>query len=124
MSARDGEETLGVDPAAEAFAGVTAIGRIRSAWAPGDCPRNLRQAVEHHHAVPLGFLDEIAALAILALFRGGDADVGDRQTARGGPRFRIRTQVAHQDDLVDTACHVRDLALGMCLQADLAGIQE
>ena len=44
MSARDGEETLGFDPAAEAFAGVAAIGRIRSAWRPGDCPRNLRQA--------------------------------------------------------------------------------
>ena len=44
MSAPAGEAALGIDPAAEALAGVTAIGRIRSAWAAGDCPRNLRQA--------------------------------------------------------------------------------
>ncbi|WP_372893743.1 TrmO family methyltransferase [Rhodosalinus sp.] len=44
MSRRAGEEALGVDPAAQAFAGVTAIGRLRSEWRAGDCPRNLRQA--------------------------------------------------------------------------------
>lgn len=46
MSAREGEQALGFDPSDRAFAGVAAIGRIRSTWAPGDCPRNLRQARE------------------------------------------------------------------------------
>ncbi|MFP4449310.1 MAG: TrmO family methyltransferase [Rhodosalinus sp.] len=46
MSTREGEQALGFDPADRTFAGIAAIGRIRSAWAPGDCPRNLRQARE------------------------------------------------------------------------------
>jgi tRNA (Thr-GGU) A37 N-methylase len=46
MSERKGEQALGFDPADRTFAGVTAIGRIRSAWRAGDCPRNLRQARE------------------------------------------------------------------------------
>jgi tRNA-Thr(GGU) m(6)t(6)A37 methyltransferase TsaA len=46
MTARAGEEALGFDPADLSFAGVAAIGRIRSAWRAGDCPRNLRQARE------------------------------------------------------------------------------
>ncbi|WP_071673755.1 SAM-dependent methyltransferase [Nioella nitratireducens] len=43
---RDGEVTLPFDPADRAEAGVTFIGRIRSPWAKGDSPRNLRQARE------------------------------------------------------------------------------
>jgi tRNA (Thr-GGU) A37 N-methylase len=46
MSVREGEQALGFDPADRSFAVVTAIGRIRSAWRAGDCPRNLRQARE------------------------------------------------------------------------------
>lgn len=42
--ARPGEIALPFDPGAQPDAGVTFIGRLRSPWARGDCPRNLREA--------------------------------------------------------------------------------
>ncbi len=46
FAARPGELRLAFDPAARAEAGLAFIGRIRSAWGPADCPRNLRAARE------------------------------------------------------------------------------
>lgn len=43
---RTGEVTLPFDPADRVNAGVTFIGRIRSPWSRGDCPKNLVQARE------------------------------------------------------------------------------
>lgn len=44
--ARPGEVALGFEPGAEPEAGLCFIGRIRSDWRTGDCPRNMRQARE------------------------------------------------------------------------------
>ena len=44
--ARPGEVALSFDPAARAEARVAVIGRVRTPWGPGDCPRNLRTARE------------------------------------------------------------------------------
>ena len=44
--ARRGEVSLGFEPGAAPHAGLAFIGRIRSDWRAGDCPRNLRQARE------------------------------------------------------------------------------
>lgn len=41
---RPGETRLPFDPADRAEAGVAFIGRIRSPWSPGDCPKNIRLA--------------------------------------------------------------------------------
>jgi tRNA-Thr(GGU) m(6)t(6)A37 methyltransferase TsaA len=43
---RPGEVALGFDPAERASAGVVFIGRLRTRWGPGDCPKNLRAARE------------------------------------------------------------------------------
>ncbi len=43
---RPGEVALGFDPATRVEAGLTYIGRIRSSWSKGDCPKNIRQARE------------------------------------------------------------------------------
>lgn len=62
---RPGEVGLGFDPAAQSDAALAFIGRIRSPWRRGDCPKNLREARE----------------------RGGDfrvdLDPGYRQALRG-----------------------------------------
>ncbi|MFV0245490.1 MAG: tRNA (N6-threonylcarbamoyladenosine(37)-N6)-methyltransferase TrmO [Qingshengfaniella sp.] len=47
---RPGEITLPFDPGAHPDDGVRFIGRIRSGWAKGDCPRNVRQARERGEA--------------------------------------------------------------------------
>ncbi|MEZ5798135.1 MAG: TrmO family methyltransferase [Paracoccaceae bacterium] len=44
--ARPGEQALPFDPAARADATLCFIGRIRSPWQRGDCPKNLREARE------------------------------------------------------------------------------
>lgn len=41
---RDGETALAADPSLHPDAGVVFIGRIRSPWARGDCPRNIATA--------------------------------------------------------------------------------
>lgn len=43
---REGEEGFGFDPAERAEAGLAVIGRLRSDWRKGDCPKNLREARE------------------------------------------------------------------------------
>lgn len=43
---RDGEVELGFDPGAAPDVGISFIGRLRTPWSRGDCPRNLRQARE------------------------------------------------------------------------------
>ena len=43
---RTGEVELGFDPGAAPDAGIRFIGRLRTPWRRGDCPRNLRQARE------------------------------------------------------------------------------
>lgn len=43
---RPGEVALSFDPAERTEAGITFIGRLRTPWRKGDCPRNLRQARE------------------------------------------------------------------------------
>ena len=46
FAARPGEVRLAFDPADDARAAVTFIGRIRSPWQPDDCPRSIRSARE------------------------------------------------------------------------------
>lgn len=46
MSLRPGEARLDIDPARQADGTVAFIGRIRTPWAPGDCPRNIARARE------------------------------------------------------------------------------
>ncbi len=43
---RPGEVALGFDPAERVSAGVVFIGRLRTPWGPGTCPKNLRAARE------------------------------------------------------------------------------
>lgn len=43
---RPGEETLAEDPAATVDATLHFIGRIRTPWGPGNCPRNISSARE------------------------------------------------------------------------------
>jgi tRNA-Thr(GGU) m(6)t(6)A37 methyltransferase TsaA len=44
QTARPGEIALPFDPGENPDAGVSFIGRLRSPWARGDCPKNLREA--------------------------------------------------------------------------------
>lgn len=43
---REGEVELGFDPGAAPDAGIRFIGRLRTPWSRGDCPRNLARARE------------------------------------------------------------------------------
>jgi tRNA (Thr-GGU) A37 N-methylase len=43
---RPGEVALPFDPAGRSFAGVTAIGHLRTPWSPGAAPKNIRLARE------------------------------------------------------------------------------
>lgn len=43
---RPGELALDFDPAGRTEAGISFVGRIRSPWSQGDCPKNLREARE------------------------------------------------------------------------------
>ncbi|MEM6439532.1 MAG: TrmO family methyltransferase [Pseudomonadota bacterium] len=53
-SPRPGEIALAQDPAAaDPDAGLVFIGRLRTPWSRGDCPRNLRQARERGGAFAL-----------------------------------------------------------------------
>jgi Uncharacterized conserved protein len=54
---RAGETVLDFDPAGRAEAGLVFIGRVRTPWSPGDCPKNIRAARETGRAASL----EIAA---------------------------------------------------------------
>src|SRR6185437_6393374 len=66
---------------------------------------DLRQPAEEGHAVPLGALLLLAALLVAPALGGGDAKVRHAAARRHGARFRIRAQVADEDDFVDSARH-------------------
>lgn len=91
---RPGEARLGFDPAARAEAGVVFIGRIRTAWGPGDCPKNLRRARA---------LGQGARIEIDAPYRAGLEGLapGDALVALywmdGAPRDLIRQNPSHRD---------------------------
>src|SRR6185369_16045388 len=65
---------------------------------------DLRQAVVEDHAVPFGLFLLLAALPVLPVARGGDADVAHRGAARRVAHLGIAAEVADDDDLVDR-CH-------------------
>ena len=91
---RPGELRLGFDPAAQAEAGVVFIGRARTPWRPGDCPKNPRAARERGQG---------ARLEIDAPYRIGleGVAVGDALVAlywmHGAPRDLIRQHPGHRD---------------------------
>ncbi|MFW5654949.1 MAG: SAM-dependent methyltransferase [Roseicyclus sp.] len=62
--ARPGEVALPFDPGTRADAGLTFIGRIRSPWAKGTAPRNLRAARETGRGAKIELLpDYVPGLA-------------------------------------------------------------
>jgi len=65
---RPGEVTLPFDPAMRAEGAVTFIGRIRSPWAPGDCPKNIGRARESgkgaHIELADGYAQGLAGLGV------------------------------------------------------------
>src|SRR5690348_3417754 len=68
---------------------------------------DLRQPAEEFHAVPFGALLRLAGLLVFPVFRSRKADRGDGRTGSGVAGFRVRTEIADQDDLVDAASHGR-----------------
>lgn len=73
MTARDpdrpGETALPFDPAERADARVVFIGRIRSPWSRGDCPKNIRLARETGRGARIE-LDPAYAPGLLSLSPG------------------------------------------------------
>ena len=61
--------------------------------------------VEDHHAMPLGFFLALAGGLVAPAFRGGHAQIRDRTAVLGAANFRIRTEIADEDHLVDATCH-------------------
>lgn len=57
---RPGEVTLGFDPGARHDAGLAFIGQIRSGWARGTAPKNLRAARETGEGARIELLDGYA----------------------------------------------------------------
>src|SRR5215831_5946397 len=72
--------------------------------------RDLGEPVEEHHAVPLCALLLLPARLVLPLVGGCDGDVGDRSAFGSVAGFRITSEVAYDDDLVDR-CHCSILRL-------------
>ena len=58
---------------------------------------------EQDDAVPLGLLDPVAGLAVLATIGGRDAETRDREAVAGELQFRIPPEVADENRLVDAA---------------------
>src|SRR5262249_45146755 len=69
--------------------------------------------VEDDDAVPFGLFPPLAACLVAPALGSGDAQVGHWPSILGAPNFRVRAQIADQDDLVDAARHgaLRLLAL-------------
>src|SRR3569832_342478 len=67
--------------------------------------RDLGEAVEEHHVVPLGALQILAALLVLTGHAGREDDVGHRADARHETLLRILAQFADQDNIVHASCH-------------------
>ncbi|MEV8467358.1 TrmO family methyltransferase [Fluviibacterium sp. DFM31] len=63
---RPGEKTLDFDPGDRAEAGLTFIGRIRTPWSRGDCPKNIRLARDSgqpaHIEMDTAYLDGLTGL--------------------------------------------------------------
>src|ERR1019366_8338194 len=56
--------------------------------------------VEDDHAVPLGLFLALSGRLVAPAFGGGHPQIRDRPAVLGTPDFRIRTEIADQDDLV------------------------
>lgn len=104
--AREGEALLPFDPAERIEAGITFIGTIRSPWAKGTAPRNLRAARETGEPARIelhdGYATALAGLsvgqAIQLLYwvdRGERALALQRPAHADGPRgtFSLRSPV-------------------------------
>jgi hypothetical protein len=67
---------------------------------------DLAQAlVEDYHTVPLGFFLALTGGLVAPAFRGGHPQIRDRAAVLGAANFRIRTEIADEDHLVDATCH-------------------
>jgi hypothetical protein len=55
--------------------------------------------------VPFGLLTPLAGVLVAPAFRGRHRQVGDRTTVLGAPDFRVRAQIADENDLVDATRH-------------------
>src|SRR5476651_1429819 len=67
---------------------------------------DLAQAlVEDHYPMPLGFFLALAGGLVAPAFRGGHPQIRDRTAVLGAANFRIRTEIADEDHLVDATCH-------------------
>src|SRR5579863_4201980 len=64
--------------------------------------------VENHHPVPLGAFLALARLAIVPGFAGGERQIDDLGAVLRGAHLGILAEIAHQDHLVDAACHCFD----------------
>ena len=68
--------------------------------------------IEDDDAMPLGLLLALASILVAPGIGGRDAQIDDRPTVLGAPDIGIRPEVAHQNDLVDAACHIFNLHQG------------
>src|SRR5262249_2810082 len=67
---------------------------------------DLAQAfVEDHHAMPFSLLTPLAGGLVAPVFRGGHPQIRDRPAILDVTNFRIRTEIADDDHLVDATCH-------------------
>src|SRR6185437_7321172 len=62
---------------------------------------NLRELPEELHAMPFGATLLLSGLLVLPRFGRGDLDRAHRRARCAVARFRVRAQIADQDDLVD-----------------------
>lgn len=90
---RPGETALPADPAERPDAGIAFIGRLRTPWRPGDCPRNLRQARERAAALPAA--PAPFRLEIDAPFRPGLSGL-----AEGAPVWVLYWMAGSRRDLI------------------------
>ena len=93
FATRPGEQALPFDPSDRPDAGVVFIGRARTPWSPGDCPRSLREARARGGTARLEIdppwragLEGLApGMALLVLYWLGE---GRRDLIRQFPRHR------------------------------------
>jgi tRNA-Thr(GGU) m(6)t(6)A37 methyltransferase TsaA len=95
FAAREGEVLLPFDPATQGDATVTFIGRMRTPWAPEDCPKNLRQARERGMASARVELDAPYRAGLEGIEQG--APLVLLYWMAGAPRDLIRQAPKHRD---------------------------
>src|SRR5262249_37757215 len=61
--------------------------------------------VEDHHAMPFGLLAPLARGLVAPAIRSGYPQIRDRTAVLGAANFRVRTEIANEDHLVDATCH-------------------